>query len=104
MRQFAFWSLTFLGAALGALIAYDDGWGVLAGMTLIGGVVGLVVGGVITGIGSRRRGHNDDGSESHRLASEERDRNFWRDRGHPPFMKPPDAHPDHRMFDPDRQG
>jgi len=30
--------------------------------------------------------------------------NFGRDRGHPPYMKPPDALPDKHQFDPDRLG
>jgi len=28
--------------------------------------------------------------------------NFWRDKGHPPFMKPTEAKPDSHMFDPDK--
>ena len=28
--------------------------------------------------------------------------NYWRDRGHPPYMKPSDGDPDKHMFDPDR--
>jgi hypothetical protein len=30
--------------------------------------------------------------------------NYWRDKGHPPFMKPSEAEPDKHMFDPDRLG
>lgn len=28
--------------------------------------------------------------------------NYWRDQGHPPFMKPSHAEPDQHMFDPER--
>jgi hypothetical protein len=28
--------------------------------------------------------------------------NYWRDRGHPPLMKPPSPPPDQHIHDPDR--
>jgi hypothetical protein len=37
-------------------------------------------------------------------SSDEMVENYWRDRGHPPLMKPPDALPDKHQFDPDKLG
>jgi hypothetical protein len=104
MRKLVFSAFIFIGAAAGAVTARHDGLGVILVMLSIGAVVGTVVGGMVSGIGTQRRelpgqGHAAGYSE----VAEERDRNYWRDRGHPPFMKPSDAPPDRHMFDPDRQ-
>jgi len=47
---------------------------------------------------SPERSSADEWVMSPRAVSE----NYWRDRGHPPFMRPPQAPPDHHQFDPDR--
>jgi hypothetical protein len=106
MRKLVFSAFIFVGAAAGALTAGHDGLGVVLVMMSIGAVVGTVVGGVVAGIGTRAR---SDMSQppgpafGQGTSAKDRDRNFWRDRGHPPFMKPSDPPPDRHMFDPDRQ-
>ncbi|MDZ7855950.1 hypothetical protein [Sphaerotilus sp.] len=105
MRKLIFISFIVLGAAVGLFSALHDDWGVKAVMMTIGAVVGTVLGGALTGMGRRSRARRsvepEDAFDGTPL--EELDRNYWRDKGHPPFMKPSNAELDHHMFDPDRQ-
>ena len=101
MRKLIFISFIVLGAAVGLFSALNDDWGVRAVMMTIGAVVGTVLGGALTITG--RRGRTRGSVEPDDAPLEELDRNYWRDKGHPPFMKPPNAEPDRHMFDPDRQ-
>ena len=105
MRKLIFISLIVLGAAVGLFSALQDNWSVKAVMMTIGAVVGTVLGGVLTSMGRRSRAQgsveSDDAFDGTPL--EELDRNYWRDKGHPPLMKPSSAELDHHMFDPDRQ-
>lgn len=104
MRKLVFVIFILLGISVGALTALNDGVGLMLVMMCIGAVVGAVVGGVLTNAGGRKRRTRRRGDvDGYQAVSEERDRNYWRDRGHPPFMKPSDALPDRHMFDPDRQ-
>lgn len=106
MRKLVFAIFILLGVSVGALTALNDGAGLMLVMMCIGAVVGAVVGGVLTGIGAWVK---DDSVQDlgptfgQGTSAKDRDRNYWRDRGHPPFMKPSDALPDRHMFDPDRQ-
>jgi hypothetical protein len=104
MRKLVFVIFILLGVSVGALTALNDGAGLILVMMCIGAVVGAVVGGVLTNVGGRKRQTRGlGGVDGYQAVSEERDRNYWRDRGHPPFMKPSEALPDRHMFDPDRQ-
>lgn len=107
MRKLVFFIFIGIGATVGAATALSDGVGVLMVMMSIGGVVGLVLGGLVTGVGARTKVGNGFAElprvHAHGTSPRDRDRNYWRDRGHPPFMKPPDAIPDRHMLDPDRQ-
>ncbi|MBL0147511.1 MAG: sulfite exporter TauE/SafE family protein [Ideonella sp.] len=101
MRKLIFFSFVVLGAAIGLFSALHDDWSVKVAMMTIGAVVGTVLGGALTSTGRRERARRSIEPDDAPL--EELDRNYWRDKGHPPFMKPPNADPDHHMFDPDRQ-
>ena len=106
MRRLIFITFIALGAAVGLFSALHDDWGVKIVMMTIGVVVGAVLGGALTMTGRRPR--SPQAFESYDAygqgtTAKDRDRNYWRDKGHPPFMKPSNADPDHHMLDPDRQ-
>ena len=105
MRKLIFISFIVLGAAVGLFSSLHDDLSVKIVMMTIGALVGTVLGGALTSIGTQapaqRRVEPEDAIDGTPL--DELDRNYWRDKGHPPFMKPPNAEPDHHMFDPDRQ-
>ncbi|MBI5721068.1 MAG: hypothetical protein KIT17_01605 [Rubrivivax sp.] len=106
MRKLIFLIIVTLGASVGLLSAADDDAWTRAVMAVVGALFAAPIGAVLT----RRRKPTGatplpdgpietSGSTSPRaLAS-----NYWRDKGHPPFMKPSEAEPDRHMFDPDRQ-
>ena len=106
MRKLIFISFIVFGATVGLFSALHDDWGVKAVMMTVGAVVGTVLGGALTNLGRRSRSSltfESDDAYGQGTTAKDRDRNYWRDRGHPPFMKPPNAELDHHMFDPDRQ-
>lgn len=106
MRRTIFIIFVLLGAAVGMLATLNDGWGLKGVMIAIGAVAGAVFGGVLTKIGTRSVTRDPslalDAAYGQGTASEDRDRNYWRDKGHPPFMRPSNSEPDRHMFDPDR--
>lgn len=105
MRKGVFFIFVVVGAAVGLISALTDVWGVRAVMMTIGAVVGAAIGGPLTRFGARSKPREPAGlDESHGqgTSAEDRDRNYWRDKGYPPFMKPPSAEPDRHMYDPDR--
>lgn len=91
MRRLVFAAFVALGAATGLLGALDDGWGVRVGMALSRGIV---VGGLVSSIRSQQSNHPpDEDLDAVHPSYEDGDENYWRDKGHPPFMKPPKAAP-----------
>jgi hypothetical protein len=104
MRKLVFFAFIVCGGAVGGLSALNDDLGLKIVMISIGTVVGMVLGGAISGLGAKRViAHDATLVDGYQEVSEERDKNYWRDRGHPPFMRPPDALPDRHMLGPDRQ-
>jgi hypothetical protein len=107
MRKLIFFGFIALGALVGLIAAARADWPTRLVMMGVGGLFGAPVGGVLAGIGRRRRQRLEweenplpgMGTSSQDLAA-----NYWRDKGHPPFMKPSEAEPDKHMFDPDRLG
>jgi hypothetical protein len=105
LRKWLGLSVLALGVAVGSVLAADGDWAFQLVMGAVGGFYTLPVALALAGSGrSRRRAFlpsdpltgEDPGRPESRMA------NYWRDRGHPPFMKPSDAEPDEHMFDPDR--
>ena len=106
MRKLIFMSFIVLGAAVGLVTSLHDDWNVKVVMMTIGAVIGTVLGGALTATGRGSQSpqtFESDESYGQGTTAKDRDRNYWRDRGHPPFMKPSSADPDHHMFDLDRQ-
>jgi hypothetical protein len=107
MRKLIFLGFIALGALIGFVSAATADWVSRLVMMGVGALFGAPVGGVLAGIGRRRRQRLEweenplpgMGTSSQDLAA-----NYWRDKGHPPFMKPSEAEPDKHMFDPDRLG
>jgi hypothetical protein len=107
MRKLIFIGFIALGALIGLLSAAKDDWATRAVMMGLGALVGAAIGGGLTRMGSRQLPRQSSWlDEPHGQGSPEDElvRNYWRDRGHPPFMKPPDAVPDKHVFDPDKLG
>jgi hypothetical protein len=104
MRKIVFLGFIAAGATAGLIAALNGDWGLRLVMMAIGAVVGAAIGGAVTGVGKRPKLRPPaalDESYGQGTSADDRDRNYWRDRGHPPFMKP-SAEPDQHMFDPDR--
>ncbi|WP_428422659.1 hypothetical protein [Methylibium sp.] len=111
MRKLVFTAVLVLGALAGLLAAARDDWGTRIVMMCVGVLFAAPVGAAIAFIGSRvnavggddrwrrRDGLTGDGTSADDLAA-----NYGRDKGYPPFMKPPDGLPDKHQFDPDRLG
>jgi hypothetical protein len=105
MRKLTFIVFVALGVVVGLVSAAKDDWATRAVMMGIGALFGAGVGGGLTRLGSRAVRREPAGLEAaHGQGAPEDDlvRNYWRDRGHAPFMKPSDAPPDKHMFDADK--
>ena len=105
MRKAIFFGFIAAGAAAGLIAALHGDWGLRLVMMIIGAVIGAAIGGAMTRAGKRppmRVSSDLDQSYGQGTSANDRDRNYWRDQGHPPFMKPPSAEPDRHIFDPDR--
>ena len=105
MRKALFMIFVAAGAVAGSIAAMDGDWGLRVVMMTIGAVVGAAIGGAVTRVGKRRANLRPVGlgePYGQGTSAEDRDRNYWRDKGNPPLMKPPSAEPDRHMFDPDR--
>ena len=105
MRKAVFSILVAAGAGAGLIAAVEGDWGLRVVMMTIGTVAGAAIGGAVARVGKRPtklRSVGLDDAYGLGTSAEDRDRNYWRDKGNPPFMKPPSAEPDRHMFDPDR--
>lgn len=107
MQKAIFTFVLLLGIGIGLLSAWNDDWAVRFVMMAVGALFGGAIGGGLSQIGKANCAvpcESDEemfpggsGTSSRDLAA-----NFWRDRGHMPFMKPP--RPEHglHMFDADK--
>jgi hypothetical protein len=103
VRKLIFVAFIIVGTLAGLLAAASDDWTTRIVMAAIGAIFGAAIGGAVAFAGRRAATQLPRvepipgmGTSSADLAA-----NYWRDKGHPPFMKPP-AVPDKQMFDPDR--
>lgn len=106
MRKLLLIGFVAVCAAVGFFSALDDDRPTQFVMSGLGALFGLAIGGGLLRIGSRHDANRrfdmvipGMGSSTADLAA-----NYWRDRGHPPFMKPRVTAPDEHQFDPDRLG
>lgn len=107
VRKLVFIGFIALGALIGLISAASDDWATRAVMVSIGMLVGTAIGGGLTRPGSRKLPKQSswlDESHGQGTPEDELARNYWRDRGHAPFMKPAEPLPDRHVFDPDKLG
>jgi len=107
MRKLILIGFIVFGALVGLLSASKEDWPTRVVMMVVGALVGTAIGGGLTRMGSRNLPKEPTwSSHPHGEGTPEDElvRNYWRDRGYSPFMKPPDVAPDRHMFDTDRLG
>lgn len=107
VRKLIFIGIIAMGALVGLLSAVHDDWATRAVMAAVGALFAVPIGAVLT---QRLKPEVpgpawDETLETSAVSSPKAlAANYWRDKGHPPFMKPPGAEPDKHMFDPDKLG
>ena len=106
MRKLIFMVFIALGALIGLISATNSDWGTRLVMMGVGALFGAPIGGALASIGRKGRPLEWDENPLPGMGTTPKDlaANYWRDKGHPPFMKPSEAEPDKHMFDPDRLG
>lgn len=105
MRKSILFVCIAIGGVAGLLVAAQDAWSVRAVMISIGCVAGAAIGGAFGRVARGtvvRRPEALDASFGMGNGPEDLDRNYWRDGGHLPFMRPTRSEPDRHMLDPDR--
>ncbi|MDF3833061.1 hypothetical protein P3W85_08880 [Cupriavidus basilensis] len=98
MRKLVFLVFVIVGAGAGLLFSIKEDWGVRAVFMFFGVIAGAAVGGPVLGLGQRRRSSSPRADTLRGLGMTDEDLmdNYWRDEGHPQFMKPPS--PDSKEF------
>jgi hypothetical protein len=93
MRRLIFIGIIAVGALVGLLAAAKDDWATRTVLGAVGALFGAAIGGALTRSGWSREAlpWQSDPIPGMGVTSEDLAANFWRDKGHPPFMKPPDA-------------
>jgi hypothetical protein len=107
MRKLIFMVFIALGALIGLIAAANTDWGTRLVMIGVGALFGAPIGWALASIGRKGRQPLEwDENPLPGMGTTPKDlaANYWRDKGHPPFMKPSEAEPDKHMFDPDRLG
>ena len=106
MRMLAFLVLVLSGALAGWAIGQDEALATRLVLTAVGALVRAAIGGALLKIGRGQVSRSLTGKPipGSGVTSEDLTANYWRDKGHPPFMKPSEADPDKRMFDPEKLG
>lgn len=93
MRKLVVIGFVTAGAAIGLLSSLGETWAVIVFMMGLGGLVGAIAGATLSriGQGGRSTPRRDDTLRGLGTTSEDIMDNYWRDEGHPQFMKPPSA-------------
>lgn len=91
MRKFVVIGFIVAGSAIGLLSALGESWALKGFMTGLGALVGATAGAALSriGQGGRHVSPLDDTLRGLGTTSEDLMDNYWRDEGHPQFMKPP---------------
>ncbi len=103
MRNPIFFGFVALGGLVGLFSAAMDDWGTKAVMIGVGMLFGTAIGGALSRIRRMRRTlmQDADSIPGMGVTSEDLAANYWRDKGHPPFMKPPESDLNPNMGGPD---
>ena len=106
MQKLILIGFVVFGALAGLLLAAKEDWPTRVVMMAVGVLFALPIGGVVARIGKKGRPLEWDEQPLPANSTSPRDlaKNYWRDKGHPPFMKPSESEPDKHMFDPDKLG
>jgi len=107
MRSWIALALLVLGPLVGYLTAIGDPLSIRVAMSLLGLLFAAPLALAALGRSGRKSASVKSRTSTDGLSATSSDalvENFWRDRGHPPLMKPPDALPDKHQFDPDKLG
>jgi hypothetical protein len=109
MRKLIFLLFLAIGVGLGWLSARHDEIGLKIGMMAVGALFGGAIGGALSQIGSRNPRLRPLLTERERnpipgmgMSGRDLAANYWRDKFHPPFMKPPRPEHGNHMFDADK--
>lgn len=96
MRKLIFIGFVVIGALVGLLSAAHDDWATRTVLGAVGALFGAATGGAVTRFGRSKKAlpWESDAIPGMGVTSEDLAANFWRDKGHPPFMKPPEADSD----------
>jgi hypothetical protein len=102
-----FFGIVVIGALVGLLSAANDDWATRLIMASVGVLFAAPIAAVLTRRPKAKLGLQawEESSEIGMPTSPKAlVANYWRDKGHPPFMKPSDAEPNKYMFDPEKLG
>ena len=108
MRKFIFFIVIAIGALVGLFVTIDHDWATRIVMMGVGVVFALPIGGLALGgkqhsLGSHpKRRHQKSILTGNDVTPDDLAANYWRDKGHPPFMNPADATPDSMPNHPDK--
>jgi hypothetical protein len=98
MRKLIFTGFVAAGSMMGFILAMDASWAPRLVVVFFGATSGAALGGFLVGLGKkgRRRTCGDEVLRGLGTTSDDLAENYWRDEGHPQFMKPPS--PDDKQF------
>jgi hypothetical protein len=93
MRKLIFIGIVAVGALVGLLSGANDDWATRTVLGAVGALFGAAIGGAVTRLGRSKKAlpWESDPIPGMGVTSEDLAANFWRDKGHPPFMKPPET-------------
>lgn len=103
MKKLSILAGMLVGAIVGFLATFSDGFGLKIVLMAFGGLAGTAIGGAIASVGKRPFGSDfkNDALFDIDVTQEDLRRNYWRDKGRPPFVSPMEPEHAHRHFDPD---
>lgn len=108
MRKAIFLFFLLLGIGAGYLPARNEDWGLRIVMMAVGALFGGAIGGGLSQIGKGQPRlplqTEEEIEPTPGMGTSGRDlaANYWRDEGHPQFMKPPRPELGNHMFDADK--